>query len=235
VTPVVELAGVSKDYRGLRPLRIERLRVGGGERVAILGLDAPAAETLVNLVTGATLPDRGTVSVFGRPTSSIAEGAEWLALVDRFGMVSERAVLLDGLSVIQNLALPFTVNIEPPPDPDRERAEALAAEIRLDRAMYGVRVGDLDAASRARIRLGRAIALAPDVLLLDHASAGLSPSETRAFGADVADVARRRGAAVIAASADSEFAKAVADRVLTLNPATGALTEQRRGWFSRRG
>lgn len=235
MTPVVEIAGVSKDYRGLRPLRIERLLVGPGERVAILGLDAPAAETLLNLLTGATLPDRGAVSVFGRPTSSIADSAEWLALVDRFGIVSERAVLLQALSVVQNLALPFTVNIEPPPDADRERAEALAAEVRLDPATYGARVGDLDAASRARIRLGRAIALAPDVLLLDHASAGLSRAETHAFGGDVADLARRRGAALIAASADSEFAKAVADRVLTLNPATGALSELRRGWFSRRG
>ncbi len=234
MTSVVELAGVTKDYRALRPLRIERLAIEAGERVAIMGLDAPAAETLLNLVTGAMLPDRGTVSVFGRSTAAIADSAEWLAVVDRFGIVSERAVLLDALSVVQNLALPFTVSIEPPPDAERQRAEALASEVRLDSATLGARAGDLAVAERARIRLGRALALSPDVLLLEHASAGLAAADARAFAADAAEIARRRGVAILAATADPDFAHAVADRVLTLNPATGAFAEPRRGWFGRR-
>ena len=66
VTPaVLELNGISKDYRGLRPLRIAELRVAAGEHVAILGLDRAAAEVFVNLATGATLPDAGQVRVLG--------------------------------------------------------------------------------------------------------------------------------------------------------------------------
>ena len=80
------------------------------------GFDQPSAEVFVNLATGATLPDAGDVSVFGRPTTAIDDSADWLATVDRFGIVSERAVLLDALTVIQNLAMPFTLEIEPPPD-----------------------------------------------------------------------------------------------------------------------
>ena len=64
---------------------------------------------------------RGEVRVFGRPTSAIADSADWLATVDRFGIVSERAVLLEALTVVQNLAMPFTLEIEPPP-PDDPRA-----------------------------------------------------------------------------------------------------------------
>src|SRR5947207_6770885 len=120
--PLVELTALSKDYHGLRPLRIEKLNLAAGELVAILGLDQPMAETFVNLVTGATLPDRGEVKVFGRPTSAIDDSADWLAVVDRFGIVSERAVLLDSLSVIQNLAIPFTLDIDPLPGDVRERA-----------------------------------------------------------------------------------------------------------------
>ena len=77
-TPVIEIAAVSKDYHGLRPLRIEALTLARGEHAAILGMDRPMAETFVNLVTGATLPDRGVVTTFGRPTSSIDDSAEWL-------------------------------------------------------------------------------------------------------------------------------------------------------------
>ena len=132
--PVLELSDVSKDYRGLRPLRIAGLTVQPGEHIAIIGLDQTTAEVFVNLITGATLPDRGEVRLFGRPTSAITDSADWLAVVDRFGIVSPRAVLLDSLTVVQNLAMPFTLDIEPPAEDVRRRAVALAERVGLDAA-----------------------------------------------------------------------------------------------------
>jgi predicted ABC-type transport system involved in lysophospholipase L1 biosynthesis ATPase subunit len=232
--PVLELSGVVKDYRGLRPLRIEHLIVGAGERVALLGFDQAMAEVFINLVTGATLPDKGVVAAFGRSTADIADAADWLAAVDRFGIVSERAVLLDQLSGLQNLAMPFTVDIEPPPPDVAERARKLAREVGLSDAGDHHPIAALDAAARLRIRLGRAIALDPSVLLIEHASAGLSPAAAAAFGADAQAVASHRGAALVALTADRAFARAVASRVLTLEPATGGLKEQgTRRWFGR--
>jgi len=236
VTPlVIEISEVSKAYGALRPLRIARLSIAAGESVAILGLDQPAAEMLLNLITGATLPDRGDVQALGRSTAAIADSTEWLAHVDRFGIVSERAVLLDGLSVTQNLAIPFTLEVEPPPDEVRERAERLAAEAGLDAAVWPRPVGEIDAVTRARVRLARALALDPEMLLIEHLSAGLPREATVSLGTGIRRVAERRGAALIAATADREFAQAIAARVLTLDPATGKLSE-RGGWFrGRRG
>ena len=232
-TPVIEIAAVSKDYHGLRPLRIEALTLARGEHTAILGMDRPMAETFVNLVTGATLPDRGVVTTFGRPTSSIDNSAEWLAVVDRFGIVSERAVLLDALSVIQNLSIPFTLEIEPPPDDVRERAAALAREVGLEEHDWSRPVADLDAAGRLRLRAGRALALDPGVLLLEHASAGLPGILATTIGTQIRQIASRRACAVIALTADDAFAAAVAARVLTLDPANGRLTERRGGLLRR--
>jgi predicted ABC-type transport system involved in lysophospholipase L1 biosynthesis ATPase subunit len=232
--PVVELTDVSKDYRALRPLRIERLTIAAAEHVAVVGLDQPSAEVLVNLITGATLPDRGQVRLFGRDTSSIADSADWLATVDRFGIVSERAVLLDGLSVVQNLAVPFTLEIEPPPADIRARATALAAEVGLVEAMWDRAVGELAAEERMRVRVGRALALDPAVLLLEHPSATLPRETAGRFGGDLRRIAAARGAALLAATADRTFADAVASRVLTHEPASGKLAERRRGWFGRR-
>ena len=59
--PLIDVRGVKKDYGGLRPLRLAALTLVPGDRVAITGLDAPAAEILVNILTGATLPDEGEV------------------------------------------------------------------------------------------------------------------------------------------------------------------------------
>ena len=234
MTPVLELSDVSKDYRGLRPLRVAELSVGVAEQIAIVGWDAPAAEVFVNLVTGTTLPDRGDVKIFGRSTAGIADSADWLTIVDRVGIVSERAVLLDQLSVIQNLAVPFTLDIEPPPDDVRERASALAIEVRLPEAAWTRAVGDLDPASRMRVRLGRALALDPAVVLLEHASAGLPSEDRAALGADVRAIAERRGVATVTLTIEQEFGRATATRVLTIDLATGRLSERRRGWFRDR-
>jgi predicted ABC-type transport system involved in lysophospholipase L1 biosynthesis ATPase subunit len=227
---VVEFAGTSKTYGGLRPLRIADLRIAARDRVAILGFDQPTAEVFVNLATGATLPDTGSVRLFGRATSEIRDPDDWLATVDRFGIVSERAVLLDALTVIQNLAMPFTLQIEPPPDQVRQRAEQLAREVGLSEDSWARPVAELDATGWLRVRVGRAIALDPAVLLLEHASARLSRGEVARLGAQIAAVVAGRGIALLAATADEPFAKAVAERVLTLEPATGRLKVQRR-WF----
>jgi ABC-type sugar transport system ATPase subunit len=63
--PILEISGVSKDYHALRPLRIEHLTVIAGEHVALRGLDQTMAVLFVNLITGATLPDRGEIQASG--------------------------------------------------------------------------------------------------------------------------------------------------------------------------
>ena len=233
--PVLQIAGVSKNFGGLRPLRLQDLTVAAGDHVAVIGFDQPSAEVFVNLVTGATLPDAGTVRLFGRSTADIADSADWLAVVDRFGIVSTRAVLLDQLTVIQNLAMPFTLEIEPPADDIQQRAVRLAADVGLPEEGWTRPVGSLDLPSRARIRLARALALDPAVLLLEHASAGLEGEAAASFGADVRAIASRRRIASVAVTADETFASAAASHVLTWEPATGRLIDRRRrGWFRRR-
>jgi predicted ABC-type transport system involved in lysophospholipase L1 biosynthesis ATPase subunit len=237
VTPaVLDLHGIAKSYGGLRPLRIERLSVTHADRVALLGFDQPMAEVLVNLVTGAALPDRGTVTVFGRRTADIADSEEWLAVLDRFGIVSPRVVLLEGMTAIQNLALPFTLDIEPPAGESLARAEALAREVGLPEASWQHPVGKLDEVSRAYVRLARALALDPALLLLEHASASIDGvREITEFAGRLAAVSAGRRVAVVAMTADRRFAEAFSGRTLRLDPATGTLTESAsRTWFRRR-
>jgi ABC-type transporter Mla maintaining outer membrane lipid asymmetry ATPase subunit MlaF len=236
VTPsaVLEISGLTKDYRGLRPLRVQQLAVNADETVALLGFDQTSAEVFVNLVTGATLPDAGAVHVFGRATSSIADGDEWLAALDRFGIVTARAVLLEQLTVIQNLAMPFTLDIEPPADDVRQRAERLAEEVRLPNAVWAEPAAELDPDGLVRVRLGRALAADPVLLLLEHVSAGLADAAASTLGGDIRRLAARRRIALVALTADEGFAHAVAARVLSLEPATGRLADkQRRGRWRR--
>ena len=229
---VLEFAAVAKNYGGLRPLRISQLRVAAGQRTAIVGFDRPSAEVFVNLATGATLPDAGTVAIFARPTSAITDSTDWLTTIDRIGIVSERAVLLEQLSVVQNLAMSFTLDIEPPPPAERARAEALAREVGVAESAWNAPLAGLDALAAMRVRLGRAVALDPAVLLLEHASAPLPPAAAAEFGASVRAVAEGRRLAVIALTADESFARALGAAILVHEPATGRLKDSG-GWFRR--
>jgi ABC-type transporter Mla maintaining outer membrane lipid asymmetry ATPase subunit MlaF len=221
--PLVELISVSKNYGALRPLRVERLAIAAGEQVAIIGPDQPSAEVLIGLITGASLPDAGDVRVFGRATAEVTDSDEWLASLDRFGIVSDRAALLEAFTVLQNLAVPFSLEIEPPPEDIQRQAAALGAELLLDAGIHSARAGDLDRASRLRLRVARALAFNPSLVLLEHPSASLPPHDAAATARAIRAVLERRGAASLTITADRAFASAIASRVLLLEPSTGRL------------
>jgi ABC-type transporter Mla maintaining outer membrane lipid asymmetry ATPase subunit MlaF len=228
---VLRLIGVRKQYSGLRPLRVQALTIDAGERVALSGFDAGAAEVLVNLVTGASVPDAGTVEVCGRATHEISDGDEWLAWLDRFGIVSPRAVLLDAASLRQNLAMPLTLQIDPIPPDAAAQIARLAEEVGIETAMLDRPVAALDAALRARAHLARAIALAPSLLILEHPTVGFGAGQPKPFGETVARVASSRSLATLIISEDPNFSSAAADRRLALKPANGELRAVGRGWL----
>jgi ABC-type transporter Mla maintaining outer membrane lipid asymmetry ATPase subunit MlaF len=218
---------VTRQYGALRPLRIADLAVQDGEQVAIIGLDQPAAEVFISLVTGAALPDSGTVEAFGRRTVDVADSTDWLTTLDRFGIVSDRAALIDQLSVAQNLAIPFSLEIEPPPPAIYAQARALALEAGLPAASVDAAAGALTPAERVRVRFARALALDPSLLLMEHPSATLQTQDALAVAHDLRRVLEARGIASITLTMDRDYAAAAAARMLTLEPATGALKESR--------
>jgi polar amino acid transport system ATP-binding protein len=228
VDAVIQVRGLRKNYGGLRPLRLSALSVMAGERVAIVGLDAPAAEVLVSMLTGAMLPDEGDIQVFGRATSAIASADDWMSTLDRIGMVSTRAILVEELTVAQGIAMAFTLSLDPIPDAVLADVRRLAREAGLSDSHLEQRIADVAPLIKAQCRLARALAQQPTVLLLEHANA-LVPTDPEGFGRAIAALAKTRGLAVIALTADMAFARAVADRVLVLDGATGDLRE-RSGW-----
>lgn len=230
---LLRLRGVSKDYRSLRPLRIAELDLPPGRSLALLGFDQTMAEVLVDLITGAILPDSGEVVAFGQHTSSIADPGSWLSTLDQFGLFTDRAVLVEQFTVEQNLALPLSITVEDMTPEIRARVAELASEIGLANELRR-QAGVLGPALRARIRLGRALAIAPRVLVAEHPNATLSAQEASALGTDMARIIETRGIASIVLTADESFARAVSKEVLVLEPATGALkpASSWRRWFS---
>ncbi len=231
--PALEMHRVVKHYHALRPLRIASMVVRAGERVSIGGIDAGAGEVFVNLATGGTLPDEGEVRVFGDPTSDVTQGDEWLDSLDRFGIVSERAVLLEGATLQQNLALPFTLEIEPVPSPVAARVQELARRCGIEPDRWlAVQAGTLPPDVRMRSHLARALALEPRMLILEDPTALVPPGSVESLAADIVRAWEGSGAAMLTLTSDERFARRVSPRNLQWHGATGEVTPLKRGWFS---
>jgi len=221
--PLLEVSGLVKDYQALRPLRIRSLSLTSGDLVAVNGLDAIAAQTFVNLVTGATLPDSGEVALFGQNTKVITDGTAWLKSLDGVGMVTSRGIVIEMFTVLQNIALSYTLEVDPIDPAVLPDVVALAKEVGLAAETFEMPAGRTGPDTHMRIHLARALALGPRMLLAEHPSASLPRATVSAFGADLARLARSRGLALLALTADDELAKAIGGQRLELVAATGDL------------
>ena len=226
---LVSVREVVKQYQALRPLRVRDLTIGRGEIVSVLGLDAAAAEMLVGLLTGAVLPDSGEIRLFGQLTRELTNSEAWLAMLDGVGIVTDRAVLIAQFSVEQNIAMPFTLAVDPVAEDVRARVNTLAAEVGLDPRDLLTPVAGSQPEVQARVRVARALALTPSLLILEHPSATLPRQSVKPFAADLARAAAARTLAVLAITADDSFASGLGGRLLIHEPATGAL-RSRAGW-----
>jgi ABC-type transporter Mla maintaining outer membrane lipid asymmetry ATPase subunit MlaF len=221
--PAIHIRDVQKDYSALRPLRVRQLDVLEGESVALLGFDRAAAEVFVNLLTAATVPDAGRIEIFGRPTVDIQDAAAWLSSLDSFGIVSERQVLLDNMTVEENLTMPLTMALHDVDNAVRIKVAAVAEEVGLSSDQLRQPVAALSAGLRLRVRLGRALAPDPRILLSEHPNASLDAGDVARFAVEYARLVRQRGITSLVLTADSAFGSSVAQRIFTLQPATGEL------------
>ncbi len=220
---VLSFHDVERDYHGLRPLRVRALDVKAGQTLAILGMDREHAEAFVNLASAATLPDKGVVTTLGQATTTINSNDEWIGLLERVGILSERSLLLGEMTAAQNLAMPFSLNVFDMDDELRAHVEALASEVGVPPDALATPTAGLTKLLRARLRLARAIAAGPAVLLAEHPNALVEEGEVRAFGEDIERVVAGRRMAAVIVTADRSFAKQVARSSLVHNPATGEL------------
>jgi ABC-type ATPase involved in cell division len=222
--PLIHLTGIVKKYQALRPLRIHEFTANRADRLVLSGFDAMAAEMFVYLVTGAALPDEGEVLIAGRNTRAIETDTEWLASLDRFGIVTHRAVLLESTSVASNLALPLTVAIDPMSAETRARVEADAKDVGLPMEKLDGPAHALTPAERLRLHLARAVAVGPELLMLEHPTGTLNDAgESAAFGQTLRVLSATRGFGFLAISEDQAFGKASGAATLKLNAATGKL------------
>ncbi len=163
---LLEATGIKKTYGAVVALRNASLAVRPGEVHALMGANGAGKSTLVKILTGAVMPDAGTITVRGRPRTAHSP-----AEARRGGLVSvyQEPALIPDLDIRSNLRLTRT-----PVEPFRHWLKELGLE-GLDLSSLARRV---PLASLRIIDLARALAIEPDVLMLDEMTAALPANLT---------------------------------------------------------
>src|SRR5579864_8904497 len=208
------VAGLRKTFEAenapVRALRGIDLTVRAGEFVAVMGPSGCGKSTLLNLVAGLDVADEGTITVAGETVTGRTE--DDLARLRRkhMGIVFQLFNLLEGMTVLENVALPTIIAGR-----KRRMAETRARDL-LDLLGIGDKAGAvpgvLSGGQRQRLAIARALANEPTLLLADEPTGALDSEG----GAEVIELLRRLhtgGQTVMLVTHDDDVA-AAAERIV---------------------
>lgn len=210
---ILDLKNVSKSYgegdTATHVLKNITLSVEDGEFLVILGFSGTGKTTLINLIAGLEMPDRGEVLFKGAPVTG--PGPER-------GLVFQSYALMPWLTVEGNIAL--AVEAVHGKKSKEERAQIVADAIKMVGLGHAVdrRPAELSGGMRQRVAVARALAMQPEVLLMDEPLSALDALTRANVATEIEQIweANRRTAILI--TNDVDEALVLADRIACLNP-----------------
>ena len=170
---LLDVASVSKSFRGLRAVADASLQVNPGEMVALIGPNGAGKTTLFNLIAGALAPDAGRITFNGRSIAGLRADQICAAGIGRTFQIVKPFV---DMSVLDNVMVGGFLGTASAAVA-RERARAALAALHMDGLRHKP-ASSLTLPDRKRLEVARALATQPRLLLLDEVMAGLRPTET---------------------------------------------------------
>ena len=180
MSAVIEARGITTRLGGQLIHRDLDLEVRRGELLALVGGSGSGKTALLRHLAGLTRPATGTVRLFGAELAR-ARRLERLALLRRFGMLFQNGALFSALSAFDNIALPLRELRILPEDLIRDLVMLKLSLVQLEPQHAWRMPAELSGGMVKRVALARALALDPELLILDEPTAGLDPDRSRAL------------------------------------------------------
>lgn len=212
-SPVLEVAALTRAFGGLVAVNAIDLTVQRGEIVGLLGPNGSGKTTALNLMSGLLRPDSGTVrfggtDIAGLPAYRIAR----LGLARTFQLVR----VLGGMTCADNVRAGLAFHLSPLPSGEMNDAAAML----LERVGLGGRderpASELTYIDQKRLELARALALTPQLLLLDEWLAGLNPSELL-IGIELIRSLKDDGLSILLVEHVMDAIRSLCDRCVVMN------------------
>jgi branched-chain amino acid transport system ATP-binding protein len=213
--PILGIDGVSRRFVGLLAVDQVTFQVGRGEILSIIGPNGAGKTTLFNLLTGQLRPSAGTITYRGEVVNRLPPEQRARRGMGRTFQIARPFLALTALENVMIGAFLHARGIAAA----RDKAFAVLDEVGLaDRAE--VSAAELTLSERRRLEVARALALEPDLILLDEVMAGLNPTEVQQ-AIDLVHQLNRRGLTLLVIEHNLKVVRSFAQRVLVL--ARGAL------------
>jgi phospholipid/cholesterol/gamma-HCH transport system ATP-binding protein len=214
--PAMVVEDLHKSFGPQKVLNGISLTVKRGETLAVLGRSGTGKSVLLRLLIGLEKPDSGSVRIHGQDIAGLT--LDQLGEIRiKMGFLFQHAALYDSLTVEQNVAFPLRHHKKEMSKSEQgDRVGALLAEVGMEGALKKM-PSDISGGMQKRVGLARALALEPDILLLDEPTAGLDPISAAEIDDLVLKLQAEHHMASIVVTHDLHSAKTIADRLALLN------------------
>ncbi|MET3661715.1 ABC transporter ATP-binding protein [Aquamicrobium ahrensii] len=208
------VSGVSKHFQGVTAVNDVTLECASGEIVGLIGPNGAGKTTLLNMISSLLTVDAGTITLGDQAVHNI--GPRQIA---RSGVARtfQNIRLCPNLTVRQNIEVAYTTA-------RRHRRQRLG-QLTIERLMHQLgiahfaehKASELAYGTQRRVEIARALALAPEFLLLDEPTAGMIESETKELIAAIMEIRDWMGCGVVVIDHDLSFITTVCERIYVLD------------------
>src|SRR5450631_581567 len=214
--PAVAVEALHKSFGSQKVLNGISLTVKRGETLSVLGRSGTGKSVLLRIVIGLQKPDSGAVRIHGQEITGLSLDEKG-DIRKKMGFLFQHAALYDSLTVEQNVGFPLLHHKKDMSKSEKnDRVRELLGEVGMERDLKKM-PSDISGGMQKRVGLARALALEPDILLLDEPTAGLDPISSAEIDDLVLKLQAEHHMASIVVTHDLHSAKTIADRLALLN------------------